>query len=160
MARGPRILLEHVYYHVVNRGNQKQKVFFEESDFQKYLQILKHYKKRYNFKLFGYCLMPNHVHMILEPKQPSDLARVMQSITQTYSTWFNNKYRKVGHLWQGRFKSMVIQKDRYFMECVYYVEANPVRAELISSPLEYRWSSYKERVFFNKGNMLDLPDST
>ncbi|MFH0913628.1 MAG: transposase [Candidatus Omnitrophota bacterium] len=160
MPRGPRILLDNVCYHIINRGNQKQNVFLEENDFAKYLQLLKHFKKKYSFKLFGYCLMPNHIHLILQPKQPQILSRLMQAITQTYTAWFNKKYKKVGHLWQGRFKSMVIQKDDYFIECAYYVETNPVRKGLAMSPMEYLWSSYRDRVIGDKNGLLDLADST
>ncbi|MFA5356000.1 MAG: transposase [Candidatus Omnitrophota bacterium] len=160
MPRGARILLNNVCYHVVNRGNQRERIFLEDSDFAKYLQLLKHYKKKYLFKLFCYCLMPNHIHLILQPKQPENLPILMQGITQTYTTWFNKKYRKVGHLWQGRFKSMIIQKDDYFLECVYYVEMNPVRKGLTQSPMEYIWSSYRNRTLGNKSKLLDLVDST
>ena len=160
MPRGPRIFLDNVCYHIINRGNQKERVFLEESDFVKYLQLLKHYKKKYTFKLFGYCLMPNHIHLILQPKRPQSLSRFMQGITQTYTAWFNKKYKKTGHLWQGRFKSMVIQKDDYFVECIYYVEMNPIRKGLVLSPIEYIWSSYRDRVFGNKNGLLDLADST
>ena len=160
MPRGARILLTNMYYHIINRGNQKQSIFLAEHDFRKYLEILKHYKKKYAFKLFGYCLMPNHVHLILHPKHPDELAIFMQGLTQAYTIWFNKKYRKVGHLWQGRFKSMLIHKDNYFLDCVYYVECNPVRAELSLSPNDYTWSSYKDRVLGNRNGLLDLPDST
>ena len=160
MPRGRRILLNNACYHLINRGNQKQNIFFENPDFEQYLKLLKHYKKKYRFRLFGYCLMPNHIHIIIEAKQVQELPRFMQGVSQTYTVWFNNKYKKIGRLWQGRFKSMVIQKDNYFIECVYYVEANPVRAGLVSSPAEYPWSSYRERVFGNKNGLLDLPDST
>lgn len=160
MPRGARVLLSNACYHIINRGNQKQSVFFEDLDFRKYLQILKHYKRKFGFKLFGYCLMPNHIHIILEPKNPNELARFMQGLTQAYAMWFNNKYKKVGHLWQGRFKSMLIKKDSYFMECINYIEVNPVRAGLASSPGDYLWSSYRDRVFGNKNGLLDIPDST
>ena len=160
MPRGPRILLDNVCYHIINRGNQKEKVFLEEPDFAKYLQLLKHYKKRYAFKLLGYCLMPNHIHLILQPREPQSLSRFMQGLTQTYTAWFNKKYNKPGHLWQGRFKSMVIQKDDYFVECIYYVEMNPVRKGLVLSPMEYVWSSYRDRTLGNITGLLDLADST
>jgi putative transposase len=160
MPRGARILLNNACYHIINRGNQKQSIFLQNPDFDNYLKILKHYKKKYNFKLFGYCLMPNHVHMILEPRQPVELAKLMQGLTQTYASWFNAKYKKGGHLWQGRFKSMIIVKDNYFLECIYYIEVNPVRAGLVSSPSDYPWSSYRDRVLGNKNGLLDLPDST
>lgn len=160
MPRGTRIILNNVCYHIINRGNQKQSIFLDDSGFGKYLQLLKHFKRKYAFKIFGYCLMPNHIHIILEPKRPNELARFMQGLTQTYTAWFNNKYKKTGHLWQGRFKSMIIQKDNYFVECVYYIEANPVRAGLVSSPKDYLWSSYRDRVFGDRTGIIDLPDST
>ncbi|MFA5144922.1 MAG: transposase [Candidatus Omnitrophota bacterium] len=160
MPRGARIILNNACYHVVNRGNQKQRIFLENADFEKYLQLLKHFKKKYAFRIFGYCLMPNHIHLILEPKNPNDLALFMQGLTQTYTVWFNNKYKKPGRLWQGRFKSMVIQKDNYFIDCVYYIEMNPLRAGLVSILTDYPWSSYKDRVFGNKTGLIDFPDST
>lgn len=164
MSRRGRILLEKVCYHIVNRGNQKQSVFLQETDYAKYLEILRHYKKRYNFKLYAYCLMPNHIHLILEAKRPSDLAKIMQGLTLSYTVWFNKKYKKVGHLWQGRFKSMVIQKDRYLINCLQYIELNPVRAEIISRPEDYIWSSWKERILGTRSNpinktLLDLPQN-
>jgi putative transposase len=160
MPRGPRIIIKNACYHIINRGNQKQQIFLDSSDFEKYLQLLKHFKRKFVTKLYGYCLMPNHVHMILEPRKPDELARLMQGLTQTYATWFNNKYKKIGHLWQGRYKSMIIHKDNYLIECVYYVEVNPVRAGLVTSPSLYLWSSYRDRVLGNKGGIIDFPDST
>jgi putative transposase len=160
MPRGPRILLSGVCYHIINRGNQKQTLFIETSDFEKYLLLLRQYKKKFNFRLFGYCLMPNHIHLILEPRHPEELSRFMQGLTQTYTIWFNKKCGKPGRLWQGRFKSMVIEKDEYFISCIKYIEANPVRANIVPSPAEYAWSSFKDRVFGNKNSLLDFPDST
>jgi len=160
MSRGKRILTDNSYYHIINRGNKKDSIFLHQSDYQKYIDILKHCKKKYAVGLFGYCLMPNHVHLILEIRSPSNLAKFMQSLTQTYTKYFNEKYSRVGHLWQGRFKSMNIEKNVYFIECVYYVEANPVRAKLVSSPINYPWSSYRSRVLGKNDGLLDLPDST
>jgi putative transposase len=160
MSRGIRILADNSYYHITNRGNQKQRIFQENADYEEYIGILAHYKRKFGIKLLGYCFMPNHVHLILEPKNPKELAKFMQCVTQGYAKWFNLKYNKVGHLWQGRFKSMVIQKNDYFLDCVYYVEANPVRASLVLSPVDYPWSSYKERVLMSDKKLLDLPDTT
>ncbi len=160
MPRGARLFVNNAYYHIVNRGNQKEKIFIEPPDFEKYLQLLKHYKRKYAFEIFGYCLMPNHVHIVLGAKAAHKLPKFMQSLTQTYTMWFNGKYNKVGHLWQGRFKCMIIQRDEYFLESIYYVEANPVRAGMVHSPKDYVWSSYKDRIFGNRNGLLDLPDST
>jgi len=160
MPRGARILINNAYYHIINRGNQKQNIFFDASDYDAYLKIIKHYKKIFYFKVFGYCLMPNHIHLIIQPKKSQELASIMQRLTQVYTLWFNEKYKKVGHLWQGRFKNMVINKDEYFIDCISYVEANPVKAGLVATPREYPWSSYRSRLFGNKNSILDIPDST
>ena len=110
MSRMQRLIINNASYHIMVRGNQKQITFIEEEDFAKYLDLLRHYKREYGFKLYGYCLMPNHVHLILEVEDGIDLSKIMQGLNQAYTLWFNKKYEKVGHLWQGRYKSMVIQK--------------------------------------------------
>jgi len=140
------------------RGNQKQITFLEEEDFVKYFGLLRHYKRKYGFKLYGYCLMPNHVHLVLEVKNGTDLSKIMQGLNQAYTIWFNKKYKKVGHLWQGRYKSMVIQKDKYMLDCLEYVELNPIRANISNSPFEYPWSSWKVRLGYKKDNLLDMPE--
>ena len=93
--------------------------------------------------------MPNHVHVVGQIKKATNLSKFMQVMNKTYTTYFNGKYKKVGHLWQGRFKSKVILKDRYFINCINYIECNPVRANITLNPDEYEWSSFRER------NMLD-----
>jgi putative transposase len=160
MSRIARLTLDNACYHIMARGNQKQKTFIEEADFMKYLDLLRHYKRKYSFNLYGYCLMPNHVHLILEVKKRSCLGKIMQGLNQTYTIWFNKKYTKVGHLWQGRYKSMVIQNNKYLLECIEYVELNPVRAGLSKSPFDYPWSSWQERLGYKHDGLLDLPELT
>jgi len=99
--------------------------------------------------LYGYCLMPNHIHLIGEPVYPEKLPKFMQCLHRSYTAYFNKKYNKVGHLWQGRFKAKLIAKDQYLIHCIAYVEQNPVRAKLINSPNEYEFSSYSERNLNN-----------
>jgi putative transposase len=140
------------------RGNQKQITFIKEEDFAKYLDLLRHYKREYGFKLYGYCLMPNHVHLILEVEDGIDLSKIMQGLNQAYTLWFNKKYEKVGHLWQGRYKSMVIQKNKYMLDCLEYVELNPIRANISKSPFDYPWSSWKARLGYMKDGLLDAPE--
>ncbi|MBN1526279.1 MAG: transposase [Candidatus Omnitrophica bacterium] len=153
-----RILVDNVFYHIMTRGNQKQEVFREESDYEEYLIRIKRYKRRYNFKLYGFCLMPNHVHLIGEIGKKEDLSKFMQGINRSYTEHFNNKYDKVGHLWQGRFKSKLIVRDPYAINCINYIESNPVRAGIADNPHDYRWSSYKERVLslMEMGEILDM----
>ena len=158
MPRTHRLIINNASYHVIVRGNQKQITFIEEEDSAKYLDLLRHYKREYGFKLYGYCLMPNHVHLVLEVKDGINLSKIMQGLNQTYTIWFNKKYKKVCHLWQGRYKSTVIEKDKYMLDCLEYVELNPIRANISKSPFEYPWSSWKARLGYNKGNLLDTPE--
>jgi len=157
MPRTARMVFENVCYHVITKGNQRQKVFFEEIDYLRYLEILQKYKKRYKFSLYGYCLMPNHIHLVLDLNGLVNLAKSMQCLSQSYTRYFNYKYKKSGHLWQGRFKSLIINKDRYLLDCINYIELNPLRAKIVNSPLDYQWSSYKDRIQNFNCSLLDLP---
>jgi len=148
MPSGPRLLLERACYHILARGNGKQKVFLEQNDFLVCIKKLREYKQEHGFLLYGYCLMPNHIHLIGEPIVPENLSKFMHAFLRSYTAYFNNRYARVGHLWQGRFKSKVINKDGYLINCVNYIEFNPLRAGLVKSAAEYQWSSYKERVFY------------
>ena len=145
MPTGPRLLLESACYHIITRGNQKQTVFLESQDYEKYLHILAKYKKRYKFGLYCFCLMPNHIHLIIQVDNPLRLNKVMRGLNLSYTLYFNSKYNKVGHLWQDRFKSRVIDKDSYLLECINYIEANPLRGSLVLHLHEYKWSSYNLR---------------
>lgn len=101
--------------------------------------------------------MQNHVHLILEVRKPKDLSKIIQGLNLAYARWFNKRYNKVGHLWQGRFKSMIIEKDKYVLDCINYIEANPLRANIKLTPLDYPWSSLKARVLGDKTTLLDIP---
>ena len=140
-----RLVLDNCCYHITTRGNQRQKVFIRDEDYEKYLEKLKKYKRKYHFRLYGYCLMPNHIHLIGEIDNKENLAKFMQGINRAYTAYFNKTYRKVGHLWQGRFNSKIITKDEYLITSINYIELNPVRANMVKTPQEYRWSSYRER---------------
>ena len=154
MPSGPRILLDNVCYHIIARGNQKQQIFKQCKDFKAYLKRLKKYKKQYRFLLYAYCLMPNHIHLVGEITPCSNLSHFMSCLLRSYTAYFNNKYEKEGHLWQGRFRSKIIAKDKYLVDCMGYVEANPVKDQLVTSICEYEWSSYKERAL---GSNSDKP---
>jgi putative transposase len=128
------------------RGNQKQKVFQDENDHSLYLKLLRKFKQRYKLRIYAYCLMPNHIHMVADAKNRSDLSSFMHDLNRTYTLYFNAKYKQVGHLWQGRFKSKVIGKDKYLIDCLNYIEFNPVRAKLSQNAIDYPWSSYPART--------------
>lgn len=155
MPKYGRILLENAFYHVMSRGNQKQVVFKDNADFEKYLHLLMHYKRKYRFRLYAWCLMPNHVHLILDIDETIQLSKIMQGINLAYALWFNKKYGKVGHLWQGRFKNKNIQKNQYILDCINYIETNPIRSKMINNPLDYRWSSYRYRTSGDISPLLD-----
>ncbi len=157
MPTGPRFLLPNACYHLIVRGNQRQAVFLDDKDYAVYLAKLRRYKKRYGFLLYGFCLMPNHVHLIGQPKELENLAKFMQGVSRSYTAHFNKRYKKIGHLWQGRFKSKIITKDGYLIDCAQYIEHNPVRANMVKSAAEYYWSSYRERTLGqnNNGRLVD-----
>ncbi|MDD5560993.1 MAG: transposase [Candidatus Omnitrophica bacterium] len=158
MPRSARLILDNACYHLMARGNQRQYTFIEDEDFNKYLELLKHYKNKYYFKLYGYCLMPNHVHLIVELNKSSILGKIMQGLNLAYTIWFNKKYNKVGHLWQGRYKSKLIQKNKYLLDCIEYVEFNPIRSNMWKSPFDHPWSSWKERMGYKENSLVDTPN--
>ena len=110
MPRKARLLLKGVCYHIINRGNQKQNIFLEDLDYEKYLEILRHYKRKYRFKLYAYCLMPNHIHLILEVKDNNDLAKAMHGITLTYAIWFNKNINRWGEYGKIDLKVWLFKK--------------------------------------------------
>jgi len=155
MPRMPRVFMSYACYHVITRGNQKQIIFKDTDDFCNYLKMLKKALRENNILIYSYCLMPNHTHLLIEPKCLSDMSNCMHWLNRGYTAYFNAKYEKVGHLWQGRFKSKPIIKGRYLINCANYIEENPVRAGIVSDPSDYRWSSYRERCLLYDKTLLD-----
>lgn len=150
MARPPRIEFPGAFYHLIVRGNQQQAIFHDNQDRIKYLELVERYKKHLGFILYAYTLMTNHVHLLLEtPKSP--ISKVMQAINLTYTQYFNRKYSKVGHLFQGRYKAYLCDRDEYLLSLVRYIHLNPVRTNLAKKPHEYRWSSHQAYLEGNKG---------
>jgi putative transposase len=155
MPRPPRITISNLPFHVLDRGNNRQVVFRDEQDFIYFLKLLKKYKKELKFKLYHFCLMPNHIHMIIEPTVDGSLPKIMMRLTLSYSSYFNKKYKGVGHVWQGRYKSSLIDKEDYFIWCGLYVEMNPVRAGLVARPEDWRWSSYCFYAFGERNPLIE-----
>jgi REP-associated tyrosine transposase len=141
MARSPRMEFPGAFYHIIVRGNQRQDIFVEDQDRVEYLRRLKHYKKERGFILYAFVLMTNHVHLLIETRN-NPISKIMQLINLTYTQYFNKKYGKVGHLFQGRYKSFLCDRDEYLLSLVRYLHLNPVRAKLVKGPQEYRWSSH------------------
>ncbi|MBI5049029.1 MAG: transposase [Deltaproteobacteria bacterium] len=145
MARKPRIEFNGAFYHVITRGNQQQKTFKERDDFQKYMEILSSYKQKYNFLVYAHILMSNHVHLLIETVQ-TPLSKILQGINQSYTMYFNRKYKTSGHLFQGRYKAILCDRDEYLLVLIKYIHHNPVRAKMVERPDEYEWSSYRHYV--------------
>src|SRR4030066_947071 len=155
MARNPRIEFEGAFYHVITRGNQKQKIFRDKEDYLKYLEILSGYKTRYRYSLYSYVLMSNHVHLLVET-QKIPLSKILQGINQSYTAYFNKRYKTVGHLFQGRYKAILCDRDEYLLSLVKYIHLNPVRAKIVKFPDKYQWSSQHSYIKKTDGiNIID-----
>lgn len=150
MARPPRIEFPGAFYHIIVRGNQKQAIFSDDYDRTKYLELVERYKKQHGFIIYAYILMPNHMHLLIEtPKSP--ISKIMQVLNFTYTQYFNRKHNKVGHLFQGRYKAFLCDRDTYLLSLVRYIHLNPVRAKLTRKPSEYKWSSHQNYLDGKRG---------
>jgi len=143
MARLPRISPVGIPVHLIQRGNNRQACFVSDEDHGAYAGWLKEYSQKYKVEIHAWVMMTNHVHLLCTPRQEGSISQMMQSLGRRYVQYFNIEYRRSGTLWEGRFKSCLIQEESYLLEVYRYIELNPVRAELVSDPGEYRWSSYQ-----------------
>lgn len=141
MPRHARFVLAGVPVHLIQRGNNRSACFFAESDYAYYLHVLGRVAPRAGCDIHAYCLMTNHVHLVLTPRTPEACANLMKSLGQRYVQFVNRVYGRSGTLWEGRFRSCLIESEAYLLTCCRYVELNPVRAGMARSPFEYRWSS-------------------
>jgi len=155
MPRIARGLVDGFVYHILNRGNGKQQVFHRNQDYEAFTNLMREVKDRYPVKVFAYCLMPNHFHMILMPVHAEKLSKWMQWLMTSHVRYHHRHYKTSGHIWQGRFKSFIIQKDNYLLTALRYVEGNPVRAGLVSSARNWLWSSHVERIGIEFHQIVD-----
>ena len=142
MPRGPRIVVPKVALHIVQRGHDRQKCFRHDTDYLVYLAGLRELLAKTECALHAYCLMTNHVHLLLTPSNSSACASLMRNAGQRYVQYFNRRYRRSGTLWEGRFRSCIVDSADYVIACYRYIELNPVRAGMTSSPTAYTWSSH------------------
>ena len=150
MARTARTLSESGIYHVMLRGINRQQIFFEEADYKCFIGLLGKYKSISGYELFAYCLMGNHVHLLIRVhKEP--LAVVMKRIGGAFAYWYNGKYERTGHLFQDRFKSEAVDNERYFIAVLRYILRNPVKGGLCSRPEDYKYSSGREYLLADSG---------
>jgi putative transposase len=144
MPRRPRIKLADIPQHVVQRGINREPCFFAEEDYHCYLHWLQKSAADWHCAVHAYVLMTNHVHLLVTTERPDGIAKLMQSIGRRYVQYINRSYHRTGSLWEGRFKSSVVQAEAYLLTCMRYIELNPVRANMVNDPAQYRWSSYRQ----------------
>jgi putative transposase len=143
MARLPRIYIQGCSYHIVQRGNNREPCFYTEQDYATYLRYLKDSAESCGVAIHAYVLMTNHVHMLVTPMEGGDISRMMQSLGRKYVRYFNAVHQRTGTLWEGRFKSSVVETARYLLTVYRYIELNPVRAGMVVHASEYPWSSFQ-----------------
>lgn len=143
MPRTARLKSESGIYHIILRGINRQSIFEDDEDKEKFIQVMGQYKKKCGYEIYAYCLMGNHVHILLKEKQEA-LSQIMKRISSSYVYWYNWKYERCGHLFQERFKSEPVEDDNYFLTVLRYIHQNPLKAGLVKSLEEYKWSSYHE----------------
>lgn len=142
MSRRARLVVPKVPLHIIQRGNNRQACFFDEEDYQRYLSWLKEYAEQTGCAVHSYVLMTNHVHLLITPDSSSSPGQLMKLLGQRYVQYINRCYKRSGTLWEGRFRSSLVEEESYLMACTRYIELNPVRAGMVEHPADYRWSSY------------------
>ena len=143
MARLPRLCLPGIPQHIIQRGINKQVCFASNADFAAYARWLEECADKYQVAIHAWVFMTNHVHLLATPQTVQGVSRMMQALGRFYVRYFNKKYHRTGALWEGRFKSCVVDSEAYFLTCQRYIELNPVRAGIVNAPEEYMWSSYQ-----------------
>lgn len=149
MARKPRVECPGALYHVIARGNNRQPIFVTQKNYQYYLNLLAKVKDELPFVLYSFCLMPNHIHLLIKTKD-APLSRIMSKVQTSYAKYFNRSRKTVGHVFQGRYKAILCDSDIYLLELIRYIHLNPVRAGLAAMPQDYLWSSHKEYLSNSK----------
>ena len=154
MPRKARFYLPGVPAHVIQRGNNRQAVFFADEDYQAYLNWLKAGSRVHGCVIHAYVLMTNHVHLLVTPGKEAAISGLMQYVGRYYVTYINDRYGRSGSLWEGRRKGCVIAQDDYLLACSRYIELTPVRAGMVAQPGAYRWSSYPGNTFGDHDDLL------
>jgi len=143
MARKPRFNLVGQPQHVIQRGNNREACFYAAQDYRFYLCCVGEAARKFACDVHAYVLMTNHVHLLVTPRAEQAIGNLMQSVGRRYVRYINHVYRRTGTLWEGRYKASLIDSERYLLACYRYIELNPVRAAMVASPAQYRWSSYR-----------------
>lgn len=159
LPRKPRFYLPGIPAHVVQRGNNRQAIFFDDSDYVAYLTYLKEGLARYHCVVHAYVLMTNHVHLLMTPYEKDAISHLTQYVGRHYVPYINYTYERSGTLWEGRHKGSLVQDETYFLNCMRYIELNPVRANMVNSPKQYPWSSHMKNAFNVDNDLITAHDS-
>ena len=146
MARLPRLTLPGFAHHIIQRGNNRQPIFVATADYQMMLDLLEENAHKFEVAIHAYVLMGNHFHLLATPQTAQGLAQMMQAVGRRYVRYFNDHQSRTGTLWEGRFKSTLIQTERYLLACMAYIDLNPVRAGMVANAADYPWSSFAHFV--------------
>lgn len=156
MARKLRFTIPGVPQHVIQRGHNREPCFYSKEDYIKYCYTLHEAAEKNGAVIHAYALMTNHVHLLVTPSQEYSITHMMQDLGRKHVRYINTTYKRSGTLWEGRFKSSLVDSEVYLLTCMRYIEMNPVRASMVKHPSEYRWSSYQANAF-GKENILTNP---
>ena len=154
MARLPRLSVPGYPHHVIQRGNNRQPIFASLADRQFFLELLEQNAKKFAVQLHAYVLMDNHFHLLATPQADDSLPQMMQAVGRRYVRYYNDSQGRSGTLWEGRYKSTVIQTDRYFLACMVYIDLNPVRAGLVAQARDYPWSSHSHYIGLRQDRLI------
>jgi putative transposase len=154
MARLPRLTLPDYPHHVIQRGNNRQAIFASIGDYQMMLDLLDENARKFNVALHAYVLMGNHFHLLATPQTSDGLPHMMQAVGRRYVRYFNDRQKRTGTLWEGRYKSTLIQTDRYLLACMAYIDLNPVRAGMLAQAKDYPWSSHAHYIGLRADKLL------
>ena len=157
MARLKRLTIPDHPYHILQRGNNRQSIFVGPADRRLLLDLLAECARQYRVAVHGYVLLENHFHLLATPHSNESLSKMMQSVGRRYVRLFNNAQHRTGTLWEGRFRSSLLQADRYLLACMAYIDLNPVRLGLVSDPQEYPWSSHAHYAGLRNDTLVTAP---
>ena len=147
MPRRARMYLPGYPYHIVQRGNNREACFIEPENYQFYLELWQAVSQRYGVAVHAYCLMTNHIHFLVTPETETAISNTMKVVGSRYARYINYTYKRTGTLWEGRHRASLVQQNRYLLSCYRYIELNPVRANMVKRPEEYKWSSYEANAW-------------
>jgi len=159
VARQLRIEFEGAFYHVTSRGNQRERIFWDDRDREELNKIIRRTKERYKYLVHAYVLMDNHYHLLIETPH-ANIKQVMQNINTSYTVFVNRRHNRAGHLLQGRYKAFIVDKENYLLELSRYIHLNPVRAGIVERPENYKWSSYREYLHGGSGESITDSEDT